>query len=409
MRHRRCKERIALLHKPRIETASAFRPKGAGVFALLYVTESCSRALSSSVIPITAYELLKDEQKVSVLYTFVSSMGLCLSLMIPLLIARLSRRWVYTLGALSLMAGAGALATFTLPGQMIGMLSRVFGSSCLSIVLSLNIMDNVPKEQLVRTESLRMASSAFSWSLGPFAGVWLYQVYGLWAASAAASFFALLLAALFWYFRLSDGTPIRKAKHPPANPFVNFKTFVTQPRLRLAWLIAFARSSYWTTYFVYGPILMVATGQGKLAGGLFASLGNVMLISALFWAKAAKRFSLRRSIVFCFIGAGILLVIAGSIGTSYPLVTAGILLAGTACASGLDAIGSTPFLRAVKKRQRPAMTSVYRTYIDFSDLIPSFVYSIVLSVFGLGSVFVSLSVLMFFSAYIVWRYLPRSM
>jgi MFS family permease len=401
--------RIALSHKAAMETALLRRPKGAGVFALLYSLESFSRGLVSSVFPITAYELLKDEQKVSVLYTWVSLTGLCASLMIPLLIAKLSRRWVYTLGAASLLASALALSTFTLPGQAAAMLFRVFGSSCLSIVLSLYIMDNVARSELVRTESLRMASSTFAWSLGPFLGVWLYQTFGLWTAGAASSGAALTLAASFWYFRLAEGTPIRPAKHKPANPIANFRRFFSQPRLRLAWFIAFARSAYWSTFFVYGPILMVATGQGKLAGGMFSSLGNVMLITGLLWARAAYRFTLRRSIVLCFTSCGLLLLAAGAAGTDFPLTAAAFLLAGTIGAAGLDAIGSTPFLRAVKPRERPAMTSVYRTYIDFSDLAPSFVYSIALGMFGLGSVFVCLSFLMFISAALVWRHLPKSM
>jgi MFS family permease len=401
--------RIALSHKAVIDAAPLRRPKGAGVFALLYSLESFSRGLVSSVIPITAYELMKSEQRVSVLYTCVSLAGLCASLMIPLLISRLSRRWVYTMGAACLLAAAASLSTFTLPGQILAMFFHVFGSSCLSIVLSLYIMDNVPRSALVRSESLRMASSTLAWSLGPFLGVFLYQTYGLWSAGAASSAFAALLAAMFWYFRLTEGTPIRAAKALPANPLANFRRFFAQPRLRLAWFIAFARSAYWSTFFVYGPILMVATGQGKLAGGMFSSLGNVMLITSLLWARAAYRFSLRRSIVICFVSCGLMLLAAGAAGTAYPLIAAAFLLAGTIGAAGLDAIGSTAFLRAVKPRERPAMTSVYRTYIDFSDLAPSFVYSIALSMFGLGSVFVCLSALMFISAVLVWRHLPKAM
>jgi predicted MFS family arabinose efflux permease len=384
-------------------------PDGAGVFALLYTLESSARGLVSSVIPITAYELMQSEQKVSVLYTWVSFAGLAASLMIPMLIAMVARRWVYTLGVASLVIGAIGLATFTMTGQAVAMFGRAFGSGCLSIVLSLYIMDNVGKEHLVRAESLRMASSTPAWSVGPFLGVWLYQTFGLWAASATASGAALLLAAAFWYFRLSDGSPIQPAKQKPANPLTNLRRFFAQPRLRLAWFIAFARSAYWSTFFVYGPILMVATGQGKLAGGLFSSLGNVMLITSLFWARAAYRFSLRRSIALCFALSGILLAIAGYTGAEMPIVSAALLLAGTICASGLDAMGSTPFLRSVKARERAAMTAVYRTYLDFSDLAPSFVYAIMLTWFGLGSVFASLSMLMFLAAMLVWRFLPRAM
>jgi hypothetical protein len=273
----------------------------------------------------------------------------------------------------------------------------------------LYIMDNIARTDLVRSESIRMSSSVFAWTIGPFTGVWLYQSFGLWAPGAAALGFAGLLAICFWYFRLSDGSPIKPATHPPANPIANLRRFWSQPRLRLAWLIAFCRSAYWSTYFVYGPILMVATGQGKLAGGVFASLGNVMLLSGLLWARAAGRISLRKTIFICLASSGVFLVAAGISGTHYPLFTAAFLLAGTAGASGLDAMGSTPFLRAVKPRERAAMTSVYRTYFEFSELLPSFIYSVVLSVFGFGSIFLTLSLLMLFGAVMVWRYLPKGM
>jgi Major Facilitator Superfamily len=384
-------------------------PDGPRVFAILYMLESSARGLVSSLIPITAYELLRDEQQVSVLYTWVSLAGLAASLAIPNLIGLIARRWVYTLGAASLLVSAVALAGFTIGGQIVAMLGRTFGSSCLSICLSLYIMNNVAKEQLVRTESLRMAASTPAWSIGPFLGIWLYQAYGLWAASAAASAFAILIAIAFWYFRLADGSPIKPARQKPANPIANMRRFLAQPRLRLAWFIAFARSAYWSMFFVYGPILMVATGQGKLAGGLFSSLGNVMLITSLYWARAAYRFSLRRSIAACFVMCGVLLAIAGYTGTDMPVLTAILLLAGTVFASGLDAMGSTPFLRSVRARERAEMTAVYRTYLDFSDIVPSFVYAVMLTWFGLGSVFASLSVLMFFGSFVVWRHLPRAM
>ena len=39
------------------------------------------------------------------------------------------------------------------------------------------------------------------------------------------------------------------------------------------------------------------------------------------------------------------------------------------------------------------MTGVYRSYIDFSDLLPSLIYSFVLLAFPLGSVFCILGVM----------------
>jgi hypothetical protein len=55
------------------------------------------------------------------------------------------------------------------------------------------------------------------------------------------------------------------------------------------------------------------------------------------------------------------------------------------------------------------MAAVYRTYLDFSELTPPMVYSIVLAFFGLGSVFVTLGRLMVGCAAVSWRYVPKSM
>ena len=62
------------------------------VFASLYTLESTIRALIASVIPITAYELLQSEQRVSVLYTIVSVVSLCGTLLVPMLIGWIARR-----------------------------------------------------------------------------------------------------------------------------------------------------------------------------------------------------------------------------------------------------------------------------------------------------------------------------
>ncbi len=381
----------------------------AQVFALLYTLESTIRGLATSVIPITAYEILQDEQKVSVLYTMVSLFSLLGTLMVPFLIRLIARRRVYSLGVIAFAAASILLATHTIEGQAIGMSLRVMANSCVAVVLSLYIMDNVPKSELVAAESLRMALSTVAWVIGPFAGGFIFANYGLLAVHATIVGFAILLFCLFWYFRLGDGAVIKAAKNPPVNPLRNFVRFFRQPRLWLAWLIAFSRSAFWTTYFVYGPILMVASGQGKLAGGLFLSLGNIMLLSTLFWARTAKRIGLRKVITFCFAGLTLFTFAAGVTGDRLPLATAAILLAGTVFASALDGVGSTPYLRAVKGRERAAMTSVYRTFIDFSDLLPQMTYAVILLYFGFGSIFIALGCLMVATTFCAWRYLPKSM
>lgn len=195
----------------------------------------------------------------------------------------------------------------------------------------------------------------------------------------------------------------------PQNPLRNVRRFVSQPRLRLAWVIAFGRSCFWSTFFVYVPILMVATGEGKLIGGLFVSAGNLLLFFALFWGRAGRRFGARRTIAFAFLMLSFFLFAAAAAGEAHPLWAGSFLLCCALFVIAVDALGSTVYMRAVRIRERPQMTAVYRTYIDLSDLTPPLVYSIVLAFTGLGGVFATLGVFVGVCCWLTWRYVPRTM
>ncbi len=381
----------------------------ARTFAVLYAVESFARALVASVIPIQAYELLQNEQQVSLLYTAVSVCALGVTLAIPLVIGVVPRRWIYSLGAFLLIVGAAAFLTNNLFGQVIGMLARAGGTGALAITLNLYIMDHIRKTDFVHAEALRMAWSTFGWTLGPAAGVFIYTHYGLLAVHGLSVVCSILLLTMFWYFRLSENSAIRPGKAKPTNPLRNIRRFVSQPRLRLAWLIAFGRSCFWTTFFVYGPILMVVSGEGKLAGGLLVSAGNALLFTALFWGWIGARVGTRRIMTMAFAAMAATLCLAGLTGEHYPLLTAAILLVCAFFAIALDALGSNAFFRAVKPRERAEMTAVYRTYLDLSDLLPPLVYSIVLGFFSLGAIFAALGAFVAICGAITWRYMPKSM
>jgi MFS family permease len=382
---------------------------GASTFAILYAVESFARASISSVVPIQAYDLLHNKQEVSLLYTAVAALGLSVTLFMPWLIARFARRRVYTAGASALILGSAFLVTQTLAGQMIGMLLRVMGASALSITLNLYIMDYIRRTEFMQAESLRMAWSTFAWTCGPALGVFLYTRFGLFAAHGVVALFAGILLVLFWHFRMSDNELIRPGRTRPQSPLKNIGRFVSQPRLRLAWVIAFGRSCFWSTFFVYGPILMVATGEGELAGGLLVSGGNALLFFALGWGRAGRRFGARRTIAFAFTLLSLFLFAAGAAGEARPIVAGAFLLCGALFCIAVDALGSTVYMRAVRRRERPQMTSVYRTYIDLSDLTPPLVYSVVLAFTGLGGVFATLGVFVAVCAWLTWRYVPKGM
>lgn len=382
--------------------------RGALAFATLFALESLARALAATVISVQAYELLQDNQKVSVLFTLVGVGGLCATVAIPMIIGATARRWVYSGGALLLMLAGVLLATHTLAGQASGMFLRVFGTACLNITLSLYIMDHIKKQDLVKSEPLRLALSTASWTIGPYLGVVLYNEYGPWSPFALSILAAALLLAVFWYLRLQE-LIIRPARKAPPNPLRNIGRFMAQPRLRLAWLIAFGRSCFWSTFFIYVPLLMITAGIGGEAGGLLISIGNIALITAVPFGRLAQKTGVRRVIAGAMAVLAAASLLGGLTGTSFPWIAGAFLLIGAVAGAALDGVGGIPFLRAVKARERAEMAGVYRTFIDMSELLPTLVFSIVLLVFPLGAVFVALGLWLAVVAALSWIYLPKSL
>ena len=385
------------------------RKAGALTFSAIFALESLVRSLNSTVVSLQAYDLLGSSQKVSELTTLVAMVVLLTTLMLPYVLGRLRRRWAYTLGVVGLITASLFLASFTISGQIAGMFLRNCGAGILNITLSLYIMDHIKKSDLARAEPLRLSLSTFSWMIGPAGGVWLYTQFGPWAPQLASIAVAVALLALFWVLRLSDSTTMPSGTLQPFNPLANVMRFVRQPRLRLAWMVAFGRSCFWTTFFIYGPLLMVESGVGKQVGGLMISASQVLLLFAYVFGRLAHRYGVRAIISLCFLLMALSSVAAGIAGKELPYVAMFFLLFGAFAASGLDGVGGIPFLRAVRTRERQRMAAVYRTYIDFSDLIPAMIFAVALSYFEIGIVFVILGTSLVIMGALAFRYLPKSM
>jgi MFS family permease len=385
------------------------RKAGALTFSAIFALESLVRSLNSTVVSLQAYDLLGSSQKVSELTTFVAMVVLLTTLMLPYVLGRLRRRWAYTLGVVGLIAASLFFASFTISGQIAGMFLRNCGAGILNITLSLYIMDHIKKSDLARAEPLRLSLSTFSWMIGPAGGVWLYTQFGPWAPQLASVAVAVALLVLFWALRLSDSATMPSGTLQPFNPLANVMRFVRQPRLRLAWMVAFGRSCFWTTFFIYGPLLMVESGVGKQVGGLMISASQVLLLFAYVFGRLAHRFGVRAIISLCFLLMALSSVAAGIAGKELPYVAMFFLLFGAFAASGLDGVGGIPFLRAVRTRERQRMAAVYRTYIDFSDLIPAMIFAVALSYFEIGIVFVILGTSLVIMGALAFRYLPKSM
>ena len=385
------------------------RKAGALTFSAIFALESLVRSLNSTVVSLQAYDLLGSSQKVSELTTLVALTVLLATLMLPYVLGRLRRRWAYTFGVVSLMVASLFLASFSVEGTIVGMFFRNCGAAILNITLSLYIMDHIKRTELARAEPMRLSLSTFSWMIGPASGVWLYTQFGPWAPQLASIAAAMALLTLFWILRLSDRVTMPSGTLQPFNPLANVIRFVHQPRLRLAWMVAFGRSCFWVTFFIYGPLLMVESGVGKQIAGLMISASQALLLCAYLFGRLAYRFGVRMVISWCFLLMSFASVAAGIAGKEMPYVAMLFLLFGAFAASGLDGVGGIPFLRAVRPRERQRMAAVYRTYIDFSELIPAMIFAIALSYFEIGIVFVILGAALTLMGAIAFRYLPKSL
>ncbi len=385
------------------------RKAGAWTFGVLFLLESLVRSFNIGVISIQAHDLFGSSQKVSELTTAVSFTVLCITLMMPVLLGRFRRRWTYTIGAGLLISGSMALASYSVVGQYAGVVLRNSGASIMAVTLQLYILDHIRKSELTTSEPLRLAISTFAWVVGPATGVWLYTNYGSPAPQFAAIAAALLLLSVFWYLRLHDKVNLPSGTLQTFNPLKNAGRFIAQPRLRLAWAIAFGRSCFWTTFFTYGPLLMIESGLAKELGGYLVSLSQFFLLGAFGFGALAKLIGVRKVITLCFAMMSISALVAGLFGIHSPYSAAGFLLFAALFTSGIDSIGAIPFLRAVRPLERQRMTAVYRTFLEFSELIPGFVFAIALSFFDVGIVFIILGLALSSMALLTWRYLPKSM
>jgi MFS family permease len=401
---------ISLATDPASRSILAAAPHRAPwAFAALFFLESVARGSLATVLPLNAYEVFGSKENVSLAYTLVACLALAMSFAVPLMIRRFSRRWSYTFGALCLVGAGFAVATGTAPGQLVAMFLRTFGAATLNITLSLYIMDHIQKQDLVRSEPLRFAVSTFAWMLAPMTGLLFYQQLGVWAAAIVPSIGALLLLSVFWYLRMSEKGVLVPGTVPTHNPLTSIIRFVRQPRLRLAWLIAFARSAYWVTCFIYIPILMLEGGLGPYAGGIAVSLGNGMLLNNLLASQWARRYSVRVMITVALAGGAALVAACGLAGVKQAFLAGALMTAAAFFISMLDGLGPIPFLRAVRAHERAPMTTVYRTYLDASELIPPFIYFLAFLIFGFSGAFYALSVILFITAWLSWVYLPRSL
>lgn len=376
-------------------------------FVALFTLEAAARALMITVVPLEAYRLLQSPLLVSIVYFATSALGLIVSLFLPTLIHRISRRWALTLGGCFYVAAAGFYLMGAPETLVLGLAAQVVGVAILEVVLNLYVLDHVPRRELNSFEPRRMTYTGAVFILCPWLGVFLQSNVMEGATFFAVGVLSLLFVAFFWRVRLSENRALSPAKGPPPRPIRFIPRFAGQARLRLAWVLAVGRSSWWIMYFVYMPIQLKASGFSDAWTGAFVSAGLAPLFLIRIWARIGKRYGIRPLLMFGYAAAGAATLAAG-IMSGWPLTVVMLMLLAALFATVIDGAGNVPFLRAVHPYEREAMTSVYMTFRHVSSLATPGVFAVVLAVAPLPFVFVTSAVVAFAMAGLS-RFIPRKL
>ena len=166
---------------------------------------------------------------------------------------------MFTLGTLSLAASSILLAFNQVPALAAGLVLSTFAFACIEITSQLYLLDHVPRQALKHFEPIRIFAIAGPWTVGPWLGVYLQRNVAFVTPFAIAAGAALILLILFWSLRLGENAVLTSMRRPPPNPVRYLRRFFAQPRLRLAWTLAAARSSWWNMFYVYTPIFAVTS------------------------------------------------------------------------------------------------------------------------------------------------------
>ena len=374
-------------------------------FLSLFFVPGLAQAILLTVVPLEALRLLDSPRTVTLLYVGTGLVAVVGRFSIPFLVRLIRRRFVFSLGTLSLFTSSVLLALDHVPTLAAGLILSTFAFACIEITSQLYLLDHVSQHALKHFEPMRIFASAGPWTLGPWFGVYLQQNVGFAAPFMIAAGAAATLLTLFWWLRLGEKAMLTAMRRPPPSPVRYLRRFFAQPRLRLAWALAAARSSWWQMFYVYTPIFVVTSGLSGETGGILVSIGTGWMWLVPLWGWSGRRFGLRPLLLAGYAMAGVL-SIATALAVGVPWLGAALLVLAAFGTEMLDGAGNLLFLRAVHPYERSEMTTVFVSYRDVAQLGPPAVCSVLLTLFSLPSVFVAGGVLML-AASALSRSIPR--
>ncbi|MGD0434452.1 MAG: MFS transporter [Acetobacteraceae bacterium] len=373
----------------------------------LFVVPGAAQAILLTVVPLEALHLLGAARTVTLLYVGAGLIAVAGRFSIPFLVGAIGRRSVFTLGALSLAGSSILFALNDVPFLACGLVLSTFAFACTEITSQLYLLDLVPRRSLRHFEPIRIFAIAGPWTVGPWLGVHVSNNVSFAAPFWIAGVAAVVLLAIFWSMRpVERGTPGATAQMS-SNPARLVRRFFAQPRLRLAWTLAAARSSWWNLFYIYTPIFAVTSGLGTEVGGIVVSIGSGWIWLVPIWGWVGRRFGLRSLLRAGYAGAGVLSICA-ALAFGLPWLGACLLALAALGTETIDGAGNLLFLRTVRAHERPEMTTVFVSFRDVAQLGPPTVCALLLTVFGLPSVFIAGGSMMLAAA-ILTNYIPRRM
>ena len=368
-----------LRHPP----AAAARKPGARAFATLSAFEAMIRGSLLSVFPLAMYAALGDAATVSTVYFAVGLTSLTVGLLLPWVNRLIPRRWLYTLGASLYVVGGvcGAMGGLMVVAALV---CCTLATVTCFICLNAYVLDYVAKNDLGRTETLRMFYSALAWSAGPVTGVALMKLWPP-APFVMAAVFALVQISVFWWLRLGNGKLIQKARGAAPNPVAFLGRFFAQPRLIAGWLFAVLRSCGWWGYIVYLPLYAIESGLNPELGGILVSVTNAFLFVTPLMLRWVQRHSVRTAVRTGFFCASVGFLLAAL--SPVPPLAVACLFAASAFQVLLDVSGGLPFLMAVKPSERTEMAAVYSSFRDVSGVMTPGLGAVILLVAPIQGIF----------------------
>lgn len=356
------------------------------VITLLFSVETFSRGLLLAIIPLKVFSFVGTMQGVALFYVAVAIVGLGNSILVPTLLSKFGSRAVVAVAGFLIVCGVVLLTADTLVGMALGLGIRVLAQSFLEISMMAYIMARVPRSLLGQFEPIRIFFQGAALSMSPWLGFQLTEHVSpsspFYAAAAGGVIILCLALIALPPFRPAAKTSFGRS------PKETFRRFFSQPRLRVAWLLALVRSSFWVIFYIYTPVFSVACGWSPAEGAAVLSLGNSAVLLVPVWGSLSRRFGVRPLLIGGYMLGGLFLAFTAIGALWSPMIAPALLLSAAFAAAMLDGSGNVPFLRATRPHERAAMAGIYMTYRDISQFAPIAIFSLILSFSQLASAFI---------------------